>query len=304
MSNAKSEDETNNESASTDSVPPSEEATSAAVPSAEVTSTVIAPVATEAVESKESPVVPVIEAAKAFRLGRFVIATTPKPVSAPKAEEMPKAESVTKPAKSPKAERAPKTPVKDGTVPPETPATVSTEAAKIRRKFITIAVAIVAVGGLLLFVNANKSKDLSTLTGKVALSASELHDLVVSKHITVYWAGPMDGAKYTLTANTPGIAVVKYLPGGVGLNDTKTLFRAIGTYAQKSAFTIARNSGASPGNVGFVNADGNAIFYSSSRPSNVYVGIKGHDIQVEVFDPVVDQALGLVLVRGQIRPIA
>jgi hypothetical protein len=58
------------------------------------------------------------------------------------------------------------------------------------------------------------------------------------------------------------------------------------------------------GNVGFVNADGNAVFYSKARPTNIYDGLKGKDIQVEVFDPLVDQALGLVLVRNQVRQIS
>lgn len=281
MSDARSEDGSMDESTSTDSTLPTNETSSQGVP----------PIAAV----NDSPVLPGVEAnqaPKGFKLGRFVIATAPKPVNVPK------------PAKAPKAESAAQTSNDGAKVPPVTPLATSIEAMKSRRKFMTIVVALVVVGGLLLLINVNKSKDLSSLTGNVALSASELHDLVVAKHITVYWAGSMDGAKYTLTANTPGVAVVKYLPGGVGLNDTKTLFRAIGTYGQKNAYQIAKNSGASPGNVGFINADGNAIFYSSSRPTNVYIGIKGKDTQVEVFDPVVDQALGLVLVRNQIRLVA
>lgn len=162
---------------------------------------------------------------------------------------------------------------------------------------------ILGVGGYFLVSQANKSRDLSQIQGKVALSQSELRDLVVSKKLTVYWAGPMAGAKYTLTANTPGAAYVKYLPGGVGLNDTKTLFRVVGTYTQKNAFAVAQASRAVPGNLGFINADGNVVFYSSSRPTNVYIGIKGKDIQIEVFDPVAGQSLGLVLIRNQIRQI-
>jgi hypothetical protein len=185
----------------------------------------------------------------------------------------------------------------------ESPPTVSSRGKKALRTAVFLIIIILAAGGYYLISHANKSGDISQLQGRVTLSDSDLRNLVVTKHLTVYWAGPMAGAKYTLTANTPGVAYVKYLPGGVGLNDTKTLFRVIGTYAQKSAFRVAQNTGAAPGNVGFINADGNGVFYSSSRPSNVYIGIKGKDIQIEVFDPVVDQALGLVLVRNQIRQI-
>lgn len=173
-----------------------------------------------------------------------------------------------------------------------------------RRVLTWIVIAIVLVGGAFFIKHQRSGNDVAKIQGKVALSASELRDVVVAKKLTVYWAGPQDGAKYTLIATTPGVAFVRYLPGGVGLNDTKTLFRAIGTYAQKNAFAVSTAGAAANGNVGFVNADGNAVFYSKARPTNVYVGIKGKDIQVEVFDPVVDQALGLVLVKNQVRQIS
>jgi hypothetical protein len=165
-------------------------------------------------------------------------------------------------------------------------------------------IAILLVGGFFFIKHQRSGNDLAKIQGKVALSASELRDVVLAKKLTVYWAGPQEGAKYTLIATTPGVAFVRYLPGGVGLNDTKTLFRAIGTYAQKNAFAVSTAGASATGNVGFVNADGNAVFYSKARPTNVYIGIKGKDIQVEVFDPVVDQALGLVLVKNQVRQIS
>lgn len=173
-----------------------------------------------------------------------------------------------------------------------------------RRVLIWILILAVLVGGFFFIQHQRSGSDLAKVQGKVALSAGELRSVVAAKKLTVYWAGPQDGAKYTLIATTPGVAFVRYLPGGVGLNDTKTLFRAIGTYTQKNAFAVSTAGASATGNVGFVNADGNAVFYSKARPSNVYVGIKGKDIQVEVFDPVVDQALGLVLVKGQVRQIS
>ncbi|MFZ2228446.1 MAG: hypothetical protein WA090_06600 [Candidatus Nanopelagicaceae bacterium] len=178
---------------------------------------------------------------------------------------------------------------------------VLTKRGKSTMRFIVaVLIVIFGVGGYLLISNSNKDGDLAKIQGKVALSEQELRDVVATKKLTVYWAGPQTGAKYTLIATTPGISYVRYLPGGVGLDDTKTLFRAIGTYAQKDAYSVSLTAGKADGNVGFTNSDGNAVFYSKARPSNVYIGIKGKDIQVEVFDPVVDQALGLVLVRGQI----
>lgn len=181
---------------------------------------------------------------------------------------------------------------------------VVAEKQSFRRVLTWIVIAILLVGGFFFIKHQRSGNDLAKIQGKVALSASELRDVVLAKKLTVYWAGPQEGAKYTLIATTPGVAFVRYLPGGVGLNDTKTLFRAIGTYAQKNAFAVSTAGASATGNVGFVNADGNAVFYSKARPTNVYIGIKGKDIQVEVFDPVVDQALGLVLVKNQVRQIS
>lgn len=171
------------------------------------------------------------------------------------------------------------------------------------RFVIAFVILLLAVGAYLFIAHAKNGGDSAKNQGKVALTEQELRDVIAAKKLTVYWAGPLTGAKYTLIATTPGIVYVRYLPGGVGLNDTKTLFRAIGTYAQKNAFSVSESAGRADGNVGFISADGNAVFYAKGRPTNVYIGIKGKDIQVEVFDPVVDQALGLVLVRGQITLI-
>jgi hypothetical protein len=170
--------------------------------------------------------------------------------------------------------------------------------------WIVIAIAIVLLGGFFAVSQSRGTSDLAKIQGKVALTAQELRDVIVAKKITAYWSGPQDGAKYTLIATTPGVAFVRYLPGGVGLGDTKTLFRAIGTYTQKNAFAVSTAGALALGNVGFVNADGNAVFYSKARPTNVYMGIKAKDIQVEVFDPVVDQSLGLVLVKNQVQQIS
>lgn len=167
---------------------------------------------------------------------------------------------------------------------------------------LILAVIVLVGGGYFLITNSNSSDDTKT-QGKVALSAQELRDIVIAKKLTVYWAGPQEGAQYALTSTGTGIAYVRYLPSGVGLNDTKTAVRAIGTYTQKDAFAVNQATGQQTGNVGFISADGNAVFYTQSRPTNVYIGIKGKDIQIEVFDPGIDQALGLVLIRGQIAQI-
>jgi hypothetical protein len=166
-----------------------------------------------------------------------------------------------------------------------------------------IAVIVLGIAGYFIISHYSKGNDTQKIAGKVAMSADELRSVVIAKHLTVYWAGPMAGAKYALIANKPGQSFVRYLPNGNGLNDTTTSFRVIATYVQKGAFLITQSAGGVSGNVGFTNVDGNAVFYVKTRPTNVYMGIKDKDIQIEIFDPGIDQALGLSLIHNQIQQI-
>lgn len=166
-----------------------------------------------------------------------------------------------------------------------------------------VALVILSVAGYFIFSHLSSSNDAQKTQGQVAMSADDLRSVVLAKHLTVYWAGPMTGARYALV-NRAGSYFVRYLPNGNGINDTATSFRVIATYPQKNAFLIAQSAGGVTGNVGFTNADGNAVFYVKSRPTNVYMGIKGKDIQIEIFDPGIDQALGLSLIHNQIRQIS
>lgn len=179
---------------------------------------------------------------------------------------------------------------------------------KRKRPLVTVtsllAVIILGVAGYFIISHLGSNGDLQKTQGKVAMSADELRSVVLAKHLTVYWAGPTPGAKYVLIANKAGSTFVRYLPNGNGINDTTTSFRVIATYTLKNAFLITQSAGGVSGNVGFTNVDSNAVFYVKSRPTNVYVGIKGKDIQIEIFDPGIDQALGLSLIHNQIIQIA
>jgi hypothetical protein len=166
-----------------------------------------------------------------------------------------------------------------------------------------LAVIILGVAAYILFSQFGKSNDTLKIQGKVAMSADELRSVVLANHLTVYWAGPMTGAKYALIASKAGASFVRYLPNGNGINDTTTSFRVIATYSLKNALLITQSAGGISGNVGFTNVDANAVFYVKTRPTNVYMGIKGKDIQIEIFDPGIDQSLGLSLIHNQILQI-
>jgi hypothetical protein len=165
-------------------------------------------------------------------------------------------------------------------------------------------VAILSVTSYYFISRTTRDTDALKIQGKIAMSEQELRDIVTAKKLTVYWAGPLVDTKYALIANKVGSSFVRYLPQGNGLNDSTTSYRVIATYVQKDAFLVTQSAGGVTGNVGFTNVDGNAVFYVKTRPTNVYMGIKDKDIQIEIYDPGIDQALGLSLIHSQITQIS
>lgn len=144
---------------------------------------------------------------------------------------------------------------------------------------------------------------LLVLHGGKAVDAQELRNVVVANHLTVYWVGPEKGAKYVLNAAVLSSISLRYLPAGSSLTDTTATYREVGTFTSPNAFALTQNAGKLPNGVGFVNVDGNAVYYDSRDAKNVYIGMKDKDIQVEIFDPRPDQALAAAIMRNQVRQI-
>lgn len=144
---------------------------------------------------------------------------------------------------------------------------------------------------------------LLVLHGGKAVDAVQLRDVVVANHLTVYWVGPEKGAKYVLNAAVLSSISLRYLPAGASLTDTTATYREVGTFTSPKAFAVTQKAGTLANGVGFVNVDGNAVYYDSRDPKNVYIGMKDKDIQVEIFDPRPDQALAAAIMRGQVRQI-
>ncbi|MBI3429799.1 MAG: hypothetical protein HY050_07080 [Actinobacteria bacterium] len=131
--------------------------------------------------------------------------------------------------------------------------------------------------------------------GKIALSEAELRQVVAGEGLTVYWLGSQEGALYALNSVSSAQNYVRYLPNGKGLGDTSANYRVIGTYETKDAFSVTLSNAKKINSVGFINEDGNAVYYGTLAPNSVYVGVKGTDSQVEIFDP--NSGLALIAAR-------
>ncbi len=146
---------------------------------------------------------------------------------------------------------------------------------------------------------------LSDITsGQVALSESELIEAVKELGVDVYWAGPVEGAKYTISAPTEGQVYIRYLPNGEGLKDTKANYVVIATYATPDAFTSTQSAGNQTNGVTFINTQGAAVFYSKDAPTNVYVAYQNIDFQIEVFSPIAKTALDIASKQGALRLVS
>ena len=142
------------------------------------------------------------------------------------------------------------------------------------------------------------------LHGGLVVNEKELRNMVVAKDLTVYWLGPQVGAKYLLnTSLTSGISL-RVISPGIGSTGTDETYYEIGTFVSPDAFAMTKKAAAQSNGVGFINADGNAVYYDARDPKNVYIGVKGHNVQVEIFNPRPDQALAAALLQGHIQKIS
>lgn len=142
------------------------------------------------------------------------------------------------------------------------------------------------------------------ISGGVALSESDLKDVVSKLGETVYWAGPMRGAKYTINAQNVGAIYVRYLPNSKGISDTSPKYRVIATYKETNAYDATLAAGNQPNGVSFAKEDGaGVVYYNKNTPTNVYLAYKALPFQIEVFDPAAETALAMANDAKKIQAI-
>ena len=142
------------------------------------------------------------------------------------------------------------------------------------------------------------------ISGGVILSESDLKDVVSKRGETVYWVGPMRGAKYTINAQNVGAIYVRYLPNAKGISDTSPKYRVIATYKEANAYDATLAAGNQPNGVSFAKEDGaGVVYYNKNTPTNVYLAYKSLPFQIEVFDPLAETALAMANDSNKVQAI-
>lgn len=168
------------------------------------------------------------------------------------------------------------------------------------RKGVALVTAVITMVLTLGFSSLFATNPLDTTTlaarisGGVALSESELKDVVSKLGETVYWSGPERGAKYTINAQNVGAIYVRYLPDGKGISDTAPKYRVIATYKEPNGFDATLAAGNQANGVSVTRPDNTGvIYYNKTTPTNVYLAYKALPYQIEIFDPSAEVALAL-----------
>ena len=142
------------------------------------------------------------------------------------------------------------------------------------------------------------------LNGQSEITEAQLRKLVIENHLQVFWAGPEQGSRYLLSSMDRTAIVLTILPPINTGRSTRATYPEITTYVEKDAFTAVLNGKQSQGGGGFLNSDGNSVFFSESDPKNVYVGLRGLDIEIQIYDPTPGRSLAIAKGVGTLRPIS
>ena len=173
-------------------------------------------------------------------------------------------------------------------------------------RFRAVAATVVLVGvGLLVWLvlrdtgggSSNPTSDGATVS---AASEQQLRSLASSVGHQIYWVGAKPGYTYELTKKPDGSILIRYLPAGVKVGDSRAHL-TVATYPVRNALGAIESVKGS-NIVSFTIPNGGAAEYTKSYPESVHLAYPGSDYQVEVYDPS-PAAARQIVTSGQLTTI-
>lgn len=174
-----------------------------------------------------------------------------------------------------------------------------------RRTLLRVAVIAAAVlVGVIAWVASQGDDESSTTTSppdsRVA-SKAELAETAASSGQPIYWAGPLPETQLELSEVAGGGYQVRYLPEGEESAEVSAEVLTVGSYPLPDPEKALKEFAGRPGSVTRKTKDGREVVTSEERPTSVYFVSSDNSVQVEVYDPSPERALGLAL-SGQVEP--
>lgn len=142
----------------------------------------------------------------------------------------------------------------------------------------------------------------SSSGGAEVVTVDELLETAEGEATPIYWAGLPKEAELELDQAAEDRTYIRYLTEGAEAGDPRP-FLTVSSYEVDDPAAALRSQGSEPDGVLASAPDGGIVYFSREAPESVYLAYPGVDVQVEVFAPDFQQALGLVT-SGEITPVA
>jgi hypothetical protein len=134
------------------------------------------------------------------------------------------------------------------------------------------------------------------------VSEAELAGIASSAGHPVYWAGPVEGTELEVTEDAAGGVLVRYLEDGAGVGEGTTEFLAIGSYPIPDPAGSLDGFAAAPGATVRRAPGIGRVVTSAQTPTSVYFVDPRNQVQVEVYDDSLEQAMRLTR-SGRVQPV-
>jgi hypothetical protein len=166
---------------------------------------------------------------------------------------------------------------------------------------LATAIAVLLVVWLLIEDDDSAESPSSVTGGPRIVSVDEMRDVAAAGAAPIYWAGAPAGSQLELSRPEASRSYVRYLVGDAEAGDPRP-FLTVGSYGIKDAAAILRRQGNRPGGVSATAPEHGAVYFERESPTSVYLAYPGEDVEIEVYAPSFQQALGLVT-SGRIVPV-
>jgi hypothetical protein len=135
------------------------------------------------------------------------------------------------------------------------------------------------------------------------VAAEQLSEFAAEADEPVYWLGPREDAEYELSETESGRAFVRYLNEGAVAGDPRPEYVTVGTYPSPDAAAALTRVAVERDDVELARTDdGAVILVGRGSGGRAHLAYPGDDVEVEVFSPVVGEALRLA-VAGKVEEV-